>query len=175
MKKLNDFEELIDVATPIINSFVSKAIGKKIFPETDEGDLIIELQFELFKKKKELEKFTEATSLLRKQIWYLMRHKMNNMIVKRMAAKRDYRLLDLTLDDENEFFDEPQHTPQNNWDLKLDLEKILRKLNPEHVEICIKLKDGTIADVAREQQITRERVKTIVHKIRAIFKKENFF
>ncbi|MBU0993218.1 MAG: hypothetical protein KJ737_12050 [Proteobacteria bacterium] len=172
MYNQSTFEELLVVAKPIINSLVNRSIGKAMLTENDRDDLINELQFELFKRRKYFLKEFANSSEFKGLIRYVVRLKLLNIIEKRAALKRHYNLETPVLINDFELENRLAYSPQNQLDLYMDIENILMKLSPEQVEICLSLKDGTIADVARDLKMKRSKVRSMLKNIRKVFSEE---
>ncbi|MBU0990945.1 MAG: hypothetical protein KJ737_00510 [Proteobacteria bacterium] len=175
MKKTIQFEELLETAEPIIKSLTNKTVRKRKMMSFDKDDMANELRFELYKRRNYFKKDFENEYELKGLIRYVLKLKINKIIRYRSAAKRNENLLDYTLDDETSKEFEPSYSPQKQLDLNIDIKKIILTLEPEQIEICIALKDGTVTQVARDKKIKRTNVRTIINNIKQIFIREKLF
>ena len=109
---------------------------------------------------------------------------------QRSAWRRDYRLNEFSLDEEDESKDHPVDRHENIGedeylfrigkqvlsssdlrDLTIDVNRVMEMLPPELGDLCERLKTKTVADISRDTGIPRGTIYEAIQKVREIFEK----
>jgi len=182
-------KELDPEAFRIIRRKAFQLLGRGGLRRDDEPDLEQDLTVHVLEQ---LAKFDPARGKLGAFVSRVVEHKAADILDARRAARRDYRLnvrsLHETVEtpegEETSLEDllhedavRSQHglsglSPQDQAELRVDLQRALARLSPEQQDLCRRLLTATVSEIAAALGIPRTSLYGPLGGIRAVFEEE---
>lgn len=146
-------------------------IGKYGFNRSDREDIEQELTLDLLTR---LSRYDPSKARSATFVRLVVDRCVASLIRKRQALMRDYRRATQSLDDlideeDNDNAAELSYDDQEKRELAIDMAEALGELPDELRSIAEALRDGKLAEVARDRGLTREAMRWRVKKIRDHF------
>jgi len=158
----------------------------------DREDMEQDLLLELWEK---LPDFDPGLLAHRAYVRELVRHKAVSIVRDRTAEKRDYRLCACSLNERRTSEDDPggqelqdliteeqirerlglfSSLPEDQANLRIDVEAVLAKLPPDLVRLCRRLMVQNVSEISTEMGIARCTIYRRIRKLRSEFESEGF-
>jgi len=186
MERVNRYDGIDDYAVRLIEYKARQLIGTAGLTKSDLKDLEQELMLDLLER---LPKHDPKRAQSNTLIACIVNHKAASIIEKRSAAKRDWRMclgslnerlstdegelierLDL-YDEETHMFDTGQvsRPVEEKWGLMADLGRAIARLSPEMQDLCRRLQEKSMAEVAHDLGVARCTIYRRIEQIRRLF------
>jgi RNA polymerase sigma-70 factor (ECF subfamily) len=181
----NRYHGIEEYAVKLIQHKAYQLVGNAGFTDSDREDIEQDLLMDLLSRLPDYdpELAERATFITR-----IVNRRVARILEKRSAWRRDYRLNEFSLN-ENDWEDDnsverhenigedeyllrtgKQELPTNDLrDLIIDVNRVLEILPPEFRDLCERLKTKTVAEVSRETGIPRGTIYESIQKVRELF------
>jgi len=185
MERVNRYDGIDDYAVRLIEYKARQLIGTAGLTKSDLKDLEQELMLDLLER---LPKHDPKRAQSNTLIACIVNHKAASIIEKRSAAKRDWRMCACSLDDLIGQNDESlersdmyeadgfltgrlSRSAEERMGLAIDLDRFTSSLSPELRDLCERLKEENIAEIARTTGIPVSTLHDRLNKIRRLSEK----
>ena len=181
----NRYHGIEEYAVKLIQHKAYQLVGNAGFTDSDREDIEQDLLMDLLSRLPDYdpELAERATFITR-----IVNRRVARILEKRSAWRRDYRLNEFSLN-ENDWEDDnsverhenigedeyllrtgKQELPTNELrDLIIDVDRALEILPPEFRDLCERLKTKTVAEVSRDTGVPRSTIYEAIQKVREMF------
>jgi len=188
----NRYDGIDEFAVRLIKKRTRRLIGSAGFTRSDVADLEQEMAMDLLTR---LPKFQEGRVGLESFIAVAIKHRAATLVEAQKAAKRDFRKVAFSLDQEFVDEDGEKHDGYDRLDgerlvdpsdggrrtlsdqaekmaLAIDLGRVLQKLSPELRRLCKLLSELNVSEVAQATGLSRDTLYRRIKTLRDIFESE---
>jgi len=176
----NSYDGLDDYAARLIKSKARQLVGKAGLTQHDQSDIEQDLMIDLLCR---MQHFNPAKGKKTTFIARMVERRISTIFEARFAQCRDWRkcyslnetigegdgwqgeIIDLLSNDE----DSDNLSDLELSSLKMDVERVLDRLPDDLKELCLKLKENTMSEIAREMGVPRGTLYGRIKKIRKAF------
>ena len=176
----NSFDGLDDYAANLIRNKARQLVGKAGLTQSDQPDIEQELMIDLLCR---MQYFNPAKGKKTTFMARIVERRISTIFEARFAQCRDWRKcysLNYTIDNgeglQSEMIDLLNNDEDSNRtsdlelsSLKMDVERVLATLPDDLKELCLKLKENTMTEIAKEMGVPRGTLYGRIKKIRKAF------
>jgi RNA polymerase sigma-70 factor (ECF subfamily) len=174
-----------DRALKLIRERVKRLIGRHGFTASDRDDLEQDMTLHLLECLRRQQQLIDAPEGFFRKV--IARHAVT-LIRRRKAEKRDHRRLnslhEKVLDEDGEYVERARTIPEDHTQSRLqtaprsrledvelvhDVAAVLAKLPPDLRDLCERLKDHSVAEVARQLGVPRRTLRDTIGRLRRHF------
>ena len=188
----NRYDGIDEFAVRLIRKRARRLVGGAGFAPCDVPDLEQELAMDLLTR---LPKFQEGRAGLESFIAIAIKHRAATLVEAQKAAKRDFRKIAFSLDQDSVDEDGEKHDGYDRLDserlidpsdggrrtlpdqtekmaLAIDLDRVLQKLSPELRRLCKLLSELNVSEVAQATGLSRDTLYRRIKTLRETFESE---
>lgn len=186
MHHTNPFEGLDDYAVNLIRYKTRRLIGQAGYTRSDQEDIEQDLSLHL---RQQLSKHNPRKGTLKTFINTVLDNKIRTMVAARLTSQFDFRQHDYSLDetieteigdrvsraetiDAEEYLMAAGRMNQRAFDsleLRIDVRCAVSLLPADLQNLCVRLQERTIVDIAREDGVSRHKIDELRRRIAFLF------